>query len=112
MTLPLSRRPSAAVQRKPCPPHCDGNHVQEGPDRGGRNCRREVWETVSRDQSPRCPDRSPAARLPLVEGPPLGSQRGVVAVPGVEPGLVGEAVEELGPHVVDQRPEALLAPEG
>src|SRR5690606_41922098 len=36
---------------------------------------------------------------------PLGAQRAVVAVPGVEPGLVGQAAEDLGLQVGHQRVE-------
>jgi hypothetical protein len=37
----------------------------------------------------------------------LGAERGVVAVAGVEPGVVGELVEDPRPHVVDQGRERL-----
>ena len=44
---------------------------------------------------------SPAARAPLGEVGSLGAERRVVAVAGVEPGLVGQPVEDLGLDVVD-----------
>ena len=52
---------------------------------------------------------SPAAGAPLREVRALGAERRVVAVAGVEPGLVGQPVEELGGHVVDQGREVAPA---
>ena len=46
-----------------------------------------------------------AALAPLREVQPLGAERGVVAVAGRDPGLVGKPVEQLVLHVVDQRRE-------
>src|SRR5437764_861084 len=37
----------------------------------------------------------------------LGAEGGVVAVPGVDPRLVGKCVEDLLRHVIDQRLEVL-----
>ena len=52
-----------------------------------------------------CWGGSPAAGAPLGERGALGAERGVLAVAGVEPGLVGQPVEELVLDVVDQRRE-------
>ena len=44
----------------------------------------------------------PAALAPLREVRPLGAERRVVAVAGVEPGVVGQPVEDLGLDLVDE----------
>src|SRR5690606_10863730 len=51
--------------------------------------------------------RSPAARPPLRQRWPLGAERAVVAVTGIEPGLVGQPVEDLAFHVPDEGVEVL-----
>src|SRR3954462_5997709 len=47
----------------------------------------------------------PAPGAPLVQVWPLGTERGVVAVPRVEPRLVRQVPEHLGFPVVHQGPE-------
>ena len=49
----------------------------------------------------------PAALAPLFQVRALGAEGGVVAVPGVHPGAVGQPSEELRHDAVVQRPEAL-----
>ena len=49
----------------------------------------------------------PAALAPPRQVRPLGTERGVLAVPRVHPRLVGQAAEYLGHHAVIQRGEAL-----
>ena len=44
----------------------------------------------------------PAALAPFFQVRPLGAERGVGAVAGVDPGGVGQAAEQLGRHVVEQ----------
>jgi hypothetical protein len=51
--------------------------------------------------------RLPAALAPLGDGGAFGAEGGVFAVAGVEPGFVGQLVEELVLDVVDQRGEAV-----
>src|SRR4051794_29444764 len=55
---------------------------------------------------------SPAAGAPLGEVGAFGAERGVLAVARIEPGVVGEAVEQLVLHVVDQGREVLLVAAG
>src|SRR4051794_3433691 len=62
--------------------------------------------------TPRAAPPSPAAGAPLLEVGALVAEDRVVAVAGVEPGLVGEAVEDLGADVVEQRGEGVLVAEG
>ena len=52
---------------------------------------RAAGEPASRGEALGAHDRSPAAFAPLVDVGALGAERGVVAVAGVEPGLVGSA---------------------
>src|SRR5215210_6477186 len=73
-----------------------------------QDIRVRVFET---SPDPR-PSASPAALAPLLQVRALGAQRRVVAVAGVEPGLVGEPVEQLGGDVVDQLPEGVVVVEG
>jgi hypothetical protein len=55
--------------------------------------------------------RVPAACSPLRDGWAFPAERAVVTVPGVEPRVVRQAVEELVLDVVDQRCEVGLAAE-
>ena len=56
--------------------------------------------------------RLPAALPPFLQVGALGAQGGVVAVTGVDPGLVGEGVEELGGDVGEERGEGRGVVEG
>ena len=47
----------------------------------------------------------PAAGAPFVQVRPLGAERGVVAVPGIDPGRVRERAEQAFGHVGEQRGE-------
>src|SRR4051812_35684194 len=58
----------------------------------------------------RAPDLE-AAFAPLGQCGSLGAERRVLAVAGIDPGLVGEPAEQLVLHVVDQRVEVLLGAE-
>jgi hypothetical protein len=49
----------------------------------------------------------PATGAPLGDGRTLGAEGGVLTVARLEPGLVGQAVEELVLDVVDERGEVL-----
>jgi hypothetical protein len=55
--------------------------------------------------------RSPPPGAPLGQGGPLGAEGGVLAVAGMELGVVGEPVEQLRRHVVDERLEVGLVPQ-
>src|SRR6476620_3957177 len=66
---------------------------------------------VGRESSPG-PRDLPAPLAPLREMGPLVAEDRVVAVAGVEPGLVGEAVEDLGADLVDQGREGVRVSEG
>ena len=70
---------------------------------GHRGNRRELRLRPVRRHLPRYQPRV----APLREVRPLDAERGVVAVAGVDPGLVGQPVEELGLDVGDQRREPL-----
>ena len=48
---------------------------------------------------------SPTAGVPVRKGRALGAERGVAAVPGVEPGVIGEHIEDLALNVTDEAGE-------
>src|SRR5512133_1581696 len=54
----------------------------------------------------------PAALAPLGEVRALRADRGVAAVAGIEPGLVGQPLEDLGLDLVDELGERRLVAEG
>src|SRR5215217_4694933 len=60
---------------------------------------------VAPSSGARCRPGSPPARPPLAEMRPLGADRGVLAVPRVDPGLVRECAEQPLLDVVDQAGE-------
>src|SRR5689334_5345291 len=62
-----------------------------------------TWWSSGRNAA--APPPSPAAGAPLRQGGAFGAEGGVLAVAGVERGLVGEAVEQLRRDVVDERCE-------
>src|SRR5438045_2662059 len=100
MTAPVTRRPSTP-NRTGVADELISLGTGERYSVLGRPTAR-VTQVASHDHRPPPADSSPAAGAPLGQRPALGAQGRVVAVPRVEPGVVGQPVEDLVLDVVDQ----------
>src|SRR5690606_27891735 len=106
--------PAGAARRAPPGPPAEGGDEDRRPDRRGAeapsgvspvDCAGAHTGRAHRARKRAKPSHgvcSPAPRAPLRQVRALRAQGGVVAVAGVDPGLVRQYVEDLGLDVVDQ----------